>query len=149
MKKGLYIGFKGNKEAYIYIWFSKKNRLVYVGETNNANGVLGRAIQHIQPGSGTLYTKLYEKGFDLNEIDDFLLLSYPLPRQKRFLSEETSYRISVEYLVQKILIERRNEVANPFILLSQVTPGAFTGLAKIQHIAEEIVDDFLSIYKFI
>lgn len=147
MKKGLYIGFNGKKEAYIYIWFSKKNGLVYVGETNNICGVLGRAIQHIQPETGTLYNRLYEKGYDLYDIDDFILLSYPLPHEKRFLSEETSYRISVEYLVQKILIERRKDVAEPYEFLSNITPGPFTDLAKMKHIAEGIVDDFLSIYE--
>lgn len=147
MKKGLYIGYKGKKEAYIYIWFSKKYRFVYVGETNSIDGVLGRSLQHIKPGTGTLYKRLYEKGFDLYEIDDLVLLSYPLPREKRFLSEETSYRISVEYLVQTILIERRKDISEPYSFLSNVVPGSFTGLAKIKHIAEEIANDFLAIYE--
>lgn len=147
MNRGFYIGYKGKLEAYIYIWFSKEYRLVYIGETKNSYGVLGRGAQHVKSGEGTLYNRLYEKGYNLNEIDDFILLSYSLPREKSFLSEETSYRISVEYLVQKKLIERRKDISQPYNLLSNVTPGPFTGLTTINHIAEEIVDDFLTIYE--
>ena len=114
MNKGLYIGYKGTLEAYIYIWFSKSTGFVYVGETNNAKGVVGRAVQHITNDTGTLYNRVYDKGYDINQIDDFILLSYPLPREKRFTSEETSYRISVEYMVQKKLIEKRIEQERPY-----------------------------------
>ena len=146
MRKGLYIGFKGRLEAYIYIWFSKNNALVYVGETKNINGVIGRANQHVSHDSGTLYSRLYDKGYDLDDIDDFILLSYPLPREKRFLSEETSYRISVEYLVQKKLIECRKNCDVPYELVSKVVPGPHTNLMKIDNLANEIVTDFIHIY---
>ena len=82
----------------ISLLFSKNNALVYVGETKNINGVIGRANQHISRDSGTLYSRLYDKGYDLDDIDDFILLSYPLPREKRFLSEETSYRMVIKRL---------------------------------------------------
>ena len=96
MRKSFYIGYKGKVEAYIYIWFTKSKGLVYVGETNNKNGVIGRANQHVTSNIGTLYNCVYDEGYDLYEIEDFVLLSYPLPREKKYLSEETSYRISVE-----------------------------------------------------
>lgn len=147
MRKSFYIGYNGKEKAYIYIWFSIKTAFVYVGQTNNKNGVLGRAIEHINCKNGTLYKRLYEKGYDLNDIDDFFILSYQLPQEKRFLTEETSYRISVEYLVQKLLIKRRKNISKPYILLSNVTPGPFVNVAKMNNIAEEIVNDFLSIYE--
>lgn len=146
MRKSFFIGYKGSVEAYIYIWFSKQFALVYVGETNNINGVVGRACQHVKSGTGTLYNRLYDKGYDINDIDDLMLLSYPLPREKRFLSEETSYRISVEYLVQRKLIEERLNCNKPYVIVSNVTPGPHTGLVKIQKIAEQIVADFVETY---
>ena len=146
MRKSLYIGYKGRLEAYIYIWFSKKNALVYVGERNNINSVTGRANQHIMRDSGTLYSRLYNKGYNLDDIDDFVLLSYPLPREKRFLSEETSYRITVEYLVQSRLIECRKDCDVPYKLISNVVPGSHTNLLKMKKIANEIAMDFLCIY---
>lgn len=146
MSNAFYIGYKGRLEAYIYIWFSKEKRIVYVGETNNINGVIGRANQHIEHGKGTLYKRIHEKGYELDEINDFILLSYPLPREKRFLSEETSYRISVEYLVQKKLIELRKNVDKPYIVISNVVPGPYTNMKKIEIIADEISNDFVDIY---
>lgn len=147
MRKSFYIGYKGKLEAYIYIWFTKNNGLVYVGETNNVNGVIGRANQHISSGTGTLYNRVYDEGYNLYDIEDFVLLSYPLPREKKYLSEETSYRISVEYLVQKGLIEKRINLSKPYKLISRVMPGVHTGKRTVQNIANEIIGDFLEVYE--
>lgn len=146
MRKSLYIGFKGRLEAYIYIWFSKSTSLVYVGETNNIHGVIGRANQHVGHSSGTLYHRVYDKGYDLDLINDFVLLSYPLPREKRYISEETGYRISVEYLVQKKLIENRIHSAQSYTLVSNVEVGPYTNLISLQGLADEIVADFNEVY---
>ena len=147
MRKSLYIGYKGRLEAYIYIWFSKSTRLVYVGETNNIHGVIGRANQHVGHSTGTLYHRVYDKGYNLDMIDDFVLLSYPLPRERKYLSEETSYRISVEYLVQKKLIERRIVFEKPYMIVSNVEVGPHTNLGSVNSIAEEIVRDFCEAYE--
>ncbi len=146
MRRSLYIGYKGRLEAYIYIWFSKSARLVYVGETNNIHGVVGRADQHVGHSSGTLYHRVFDKGFDLDSIEDFVLLSYPLPREKKYTSEETSYRISVEYLVQKLLIERKKDFKPSFMLVSNVEAGPHTGLNSVRRLAEDIVVDFCEAY---
>lgn len=146
MRKSLYIGYKGRLEAYIYIWFSKSTKLVYVGETNNIHGVIGRANQHVGHSSGTLYHRVYDKGYDLDQIDDFILLSYPLPREKRYISEETAYRISVEYLVQKKLIENRINSQQSYTLVSNVEVGPYTDLRSVQNIADDIVADFNEVY---
>ena len=146
MRKSFFIGYKGNLEAYIYIWFSKENSLVYVGETNNIHGVVGRANQHIS-NEGTLYCRLHDAGYELDELDDLMLLSYPLPRERKFMSEETSYRISVEYLVQKFLLSKRIESENPYKLISNVTPGPHVSMKRINKIAENIVQDFWEIYE--
>lgn len=147
MRKGFYIGFKGRLEAYIYIWFSKKEKLVYVGQTNNYQGVIGRALQHIEPETGTLYNRVEDYGYELTDIDDFVLLSYPLPREKVYLSSDTSYRISVEYLVQKGLIASRIKSKRPYKLISNVTPGQYINLRSIQNISKEIIEDFMEIYE--
>lgn len=146
MKKSFFIGYKGRLEAYIYIWFSKENSLVYVGETNNINGVIGRANQHVSNG-GTLYCRLQETGYEIEEINDFILLSYPLPRETKFISEETAYRISVEYLVQQKLLSKRIESENPYKVISQVTIGPVISMKRIGLIADAIVEDFWEIYE--
>lgn len=146
MKKSFYIGYRGQLEAYIYIWFSKAYRIVYVGQTNAIYGVVERANQHVTQPCGTLYSRVYDEGLNLNDIDDFVLLSYPLPREKRFLSEDTGYRISVEYLVQKILNRKRKDVREPYKCISNVSPGPFVGMEKMLKIAEYISNDFIEIY---
>ena len=142
----MYLGYKGKIEAYIYIWFSRSTKLVYVGETNNVHGVVGRANQHIDHTTGTLYQRVYDKGYDLDKIDDFVLLSYPLPREKRYMSEETAYRISVEYLVQKNLIGNKINSMRKYTLISKVETGPYINLVCIQEIANNIVVDFLEAY---
>lgn len=146
MRKSLYLGYKGRLEAYIYIWFSKSTKLVYVGETNNIHGVIGRAEQHVDHSAGTLYHRVYDEGYDLDLIDDFVLLTYPLPREKRFISEETGYRISVEYLVQKKLIANKIKSTDNYKLISYVDVGPYTNIASIQAIAESIAIDFNEAY---
>lgn len=145
MRKSMYIGYKGKLEAYIYIWFSKSTQLVYVGETNNKHGVVGRADQHVDR-SGTLYQRVYDKGYNLYQIEDFILLSYPLPREKKYLSEETSYRISVEYLVQKKLTENKIKSNTFYTLVSNVQVGPHIDLVSVQKIADEIAKDFHEVY---
>lgn len=111
------------------------------------NGVIGRANQHVSIGAGTLYNCLNEKGYDLYELDDLLLLSYSLPQEKNFLSEETAYRISVEYLVQYYLQILRKEADEPYQLISHVTPGPFIEHERIKNIAKNISEDFIEVYK--
>lgn len=147
MKKCLYLGYKGNLEAYIYIWFSKMLHMVYVGETNNINGVIGRANQHVSRENGTLYNCFYNEGYDIAELNDLLLLSFPLPREKKFRSEETAYRISVEYLVQKTLLRLRSCCKNPYRVISQVTTGPFIEQKRLIDIANKISNDFFEIYE--
>ena len=147
MRQSFYLGYKGLREAYIYIWFSKANRKVYVGQTSNINGVIGRADQHVTIGKGTLYDRLREHGLDLYEVNDLLLLSYPLPQERGFLSEESAYRISVEYLVQVNLHHLRANIDKPYQLISRVQPGPYIDHKKMKNIAKKISDDFIEIYE--
>lgn len=147
LRKCFYIGYKGHREAYIYIWFSKEYKVVYVGETNNVRGVIGRAYEHVSLKSGTLKKCLDEKGYDLYELNDLLLLSYSLPPENEFLSEETAYRISVEYLVQYYLQILRKDADEPYQLISHVTPGPFVDHERIKNIAKKISQDFVEVYR--
>lgn len=121
--------------------------MVYVGETNNINGVIGRANQHITRETGTLYNRFYDEGYDIAELDDLLLLSFPLPREKKFRSEETSYRISIEYLVQKFLLDLRAKSQCPYKLISQVIAGPYVEQKRLINIADGISKDFFEVYE--
>lgn len=143
--KGLSIGYK-RERAYIYLWVSKEMRVVYVGQTNEKNAVIGRAIGHISE-NGTLRKRCFEEGLVLENIDDFMLLSYELPNEKRFISVESSFRLAVEYLVQVKLHEVRAKLNPIFKIISKVTYTDCASDNNIIKIADDIVTDFVNIYK--
>ncbi len=102
--------FNGSDIAYIYLWISKKYKVIYVGQTNGKRGSFGRAFSHIQDG-GTLRLQFEEKvGIKLEEADDLVLVSYPLPQQQEYMSIESSYREAIEYLVQIKLRDIRGKL---------------------------------------
>lgn len=145
--KGFAIGYK-EKCAYVYIWFSKEYKILYVGQTNNKNSVLGRAVEHVYK-DGTLRMRCLEQGIDLDEINDFILLSYELPREKRFTSIESSYRLAVEYRVQSKMHNIRGNVNPSFRIISKVTYTDYASNSQIVKIAQEIIEDFIKIYNII
>lgn len=56
------------------------------------------------------------------------------------------HRISVEYLVQKKIIESKIKVSANYILVSNVEVGPYTEMPCVQKLADEIVNDFNVIY---
>lgn len=145
--KGLAIGFKG-MYSYIYIWYSKEHKIVYVGQTNDKNAVLGRAIAHSSE-KGTLRKRCLEQGVRLDDVDDFILLSYNLPNKKIFTGVESSYRLAVEYKVQSIMHSLRGDLKPPFKLISKVTYTDHASNPNIVRIAQDIVNDFIKTYSVV
>ena len=113
--------FYGNNQAFIYIWLSKSEKLVYVGQTNDRFGTWGRSFGHIQP-QGTLRMRCEQiLGIDIDFIEDLVLVSYLLPQTIEFTGEETSFRLAVEYLVQIGLQEKRKDLIPTFRIISNVS----------------------------
>jgi hypothetical protein len=138
--------FDGSNKSYIYIWVSKKHKFIYVGETNERRGTFGRARSHIGT-MGTLRKQVEEKlGESLEVVDDLHLLSFQLPQESKYTGLESSYRESIEYLVQIKLIEKRVHCEPPFRIISNVRPFARTTDASIQRLSENIVVGFMNTY---
>ena len=131
--------------AYIYIWFSKKIQIAYVGQTHAKYGVVSRAFQHFQQ-EGTLRYKLYELGYVVEEVDDLYLLSFPLPREPEFLTLESSYRMAVEYLVQVGLYRMQGNLSPRLKIISSVNYTSPANLAYIIKLAEQILEQFVNTY---
>ena len=141
----LTISFKGDR-AYIYIWVSKKWDVLYVGQTNNANGTLGRALGHIK-NEGTLRNRFEERvGIELENVNDLLLLSFPLPKEKKYVSNESCFREAIEYLVQINLYFNQDKVRTPYNIISNVRSNNLVGKKYIEEIANNITSDFINIY---
>jgi hypothetical protein len=141
--------FNGQNQSYIYIWVSKTEKLVYVGQTNEKFGTLGRGYSHIQT-SGTLRCRCEERvGLSLEQIEDLNLFSYPLPNEPEYISIESSYRLAVEYLVQSKLYEKRKELSPTFQIISNISTNERTSNSKVMKIADSIVEDFITNYRLI
>ncbi|MBD3883281.1 hypothetical protein IFO70_16055 [Phormidium tenue FACHB-886] len=132
--------------AFVYLWISKKWRVIYVGQTNDRKGSFGRAFSHIQD-NGTLRTRFEEQvGTKLEAADDLILVSYPLPKEPEYTSEESSYREAIEYLVQIGLRDVRGEVKPKFNLISNVRTVERTSNPSLKRYADKIVKNFLEVY---
>lgn len=138
--------FNGSNIAYIYLWISKKYKVIYVGQTNEKRGSFGRAFSHIQD-RGTLRLRFEEKlGIKLEEADDLVLVSYPLPQQQEYIGIESSYREAIEYLVQIKLRDIRGKVEPKFNLISNIRCSDRVSNFSLEKYANEIVKDFQDNY---
>ena len=131
-----------NNSAYIYIWFSKQYKVVYVGMTNNRVGTLGRATQHLDV-NGT-FRKRFEEyhGCSINLSDDLTMFSFLLPQDKKFTTVEKSYREAIEYLVQKDLTTKKAQLKYSFEIVSWVRESPRISNKVVQDIAIQIVQEF-------
>ncbi|WP_144027143.1 hypothetical protein [Paenibacillus sp. FSL R7-0273] len=138
--------FSGRERAYIYIILSKSHRTVYVGETNDRHGTIGRLRAHI--GSCGTFRKRFEERIDddLENVDDLILLSYVLPSDPLYTGVASTYRQSVEYLVQVKLLERRASLNKAFKVISNVRTFSTTSEKKVEKLAETIVLKFIDYY---
>ena len=138
--------FNGSSRAYIYIWISKAERFIYVGQTNERFGTFGRGYAQIQP-SGTLRIRCLERvGLELELVDDLHLVSFPLPSTNEFISNESSFRLAVEYLVQSGLHEAKKDVSPSFKIISKVATTGHTTNSTVKKIASDIVLEFKNCY---
>lgn len=138
--------FDGLGKAYIYLWVSKINKVIYVGMTNSRSGTLGRAGAHVQT-KGTLRKRFLENnGLNIEKVKDFKLLTFRLPEKSEYTSVERSYREAVEYLVQKKLISIRGTLAPTFDVISWVRDSPRTNNFEVKLVAERIVDEFILAY---
>ncbi len=137
----------GIDTAYIYIWVSKIFAVLYIGMTNNSSGPIGRAHGHFN-SKGTFRKRfLQEKGIGIEKVADMILLSFPLPKKRIYLTLESSYRESVEYLVMKELQLKRGTLMPSYDIISwhDRFPRRTTN-SEVKKIAIDIVSKFVLSY---
>lgn len=138
--------YDGQDKAYIYIWYSKQYKVLYIGQTNDANGTLGRAISHIKK-NGTLRVRFEDHtGENLEKAEDLTLISFRLPQSQEFISIETSYREAVEYLVQSKLQKIRGTLNPVLKVISNVRYSDRIAEPLVKKVAEYIIDCFITSY---
>ena len=141
--------YDGVDKAYIYILWSQKYKVVYVGQTNSRGGTLARLNQHCSVDSGNnQFRRLFQDktGLPLTEADDLRLFSFCLGTNKTFTSAESTYREGVEYLVQIFLYDIACEFSPSFRIISVVRTNDTTSLPFIRSIATRITNHFRGTY---
>lgn len=132
--------------GYVYLLASRMHRAVYVGETNDAGGAIGRAGSHLRP-NGTFTERFEDRiGLPAEAAADLTLLCARLPLTAEYTSVETSYRRGVEYLVQDGLLRHPLRKAERYDLIARVAYSPRAELAEVRQIADEIVRDFATHY---
>lgn len=137
--------FDGSR-AYVYLWLSKRHRVLYVGQTYGGQGTLGRAAQHVCPDGSLRRRFETEVGLPLEQANDLVLLSFTLPQDQKYLSSASAYRESVEYLVQAELWDARAVCSPSFTIISKIRTSHRASEPSVQRIARDIVAEFVMIY---
>lgn len=84
--------------------------------------------------------------YELDGMDDLLLLSYPLPDGWRFTGTESSGREAVEYWVQVGIRDLQDEFREFLRLVSHVRPADYFDAREARRLAWGIVKDFKEVY---
>ena len=84
----------------------------------------------------------------MEEADDLLLISYPLPLERVYVGEESSYREAVEYQVLYRLTLIRGELEPPLKLISENRYNTRAAAPIVEKYAAAIVDDFRRNYPY-
>lgn len=137
--------FVGLRRGYIYMLYTKTERRVYIGQTNDRNGVIGRLAGHVSPG-GTFRTRLSDEGVLLDHIADLHVFAFCLPNEPRFTGIDRSYREGVEHLVQKRLHTLRADLNPPMQIVSYVEYNPAAEQPSVKRIADQVIDAFLHAY---
>lgn len=96
---------------YVYVGFSCTEHIVYVGQTLDKRGFMGRWTDHLSRRErSSFFCRLAE--YDENAFDritDLRILAWDLGDHPSFHTLETSHREGVEFLVQRDLRHKRLE----------------------------------------
>lgn len=137
--------FVGTQRSYIYILYSKRERRVYVGQTNEQCGVIGRLAGQVS-AKGTFRSRLRDEGINLDEIADLHVFAYRLPDDPRYINTDRSHREGVEHLVQKRLHALRADVTPTFNIVSNVEYNATADLPYVRRVADSLIAAFVQAY---
>lgn len=138
--------FSGGSRAYVYALCSQKNRVVYIGQTNDPGGVCTRLAAHVKNG-GTFCVRLYEReGLKVEQLDDLQMFAFALPEKATYISRDETYREGVEYNVQSRLQRERGDWKPTFRLISNITAPDTADFPEVAALAESIYSALYMMY---
>lgn len=125
-------------QIYI-ICIMKPEPLVYVGQTCQKKGVLGRFHQHMS--DGTLTTIMKEKG--INEFEEISVIAIDLSEYSIFNDVYNRKREALEYIIQREMKAEGCKTAIPFKVISRVYYNSEVVNQKIEKLAKKIVKNII------
>lgn len=125
-------------QVYI-ICIEKPEAFVYVGQTCQKHGVLGRFFQHM---SGGTLTKIMEKR-EICEFDDVSVMAVDLSEYDMFDDVYSRKREALEYLIQREMKAEGCKTSIPFKVISQVFYNAEVRNQDLEKLAKIIVKDVI------
>lgn len=125
-------------QIYI-ICVMKPKPLVYVGQTCQKNGVLGRFFQHMS--GGTLTEIMHENG--IYEFEDISVTAVDLSEYEIFADIYSRKREALEFLIQREMKAAGCKTAMPFRVISRVYYNGEVSNHTIEKLAKQIVKDII------
>ena len=139
--------YAGLGRAYVYVLFSKRKHVLYVGQTNDTGGVCARLAGHLGE-NGTFRVRLWERrGIEINEVDDLELFAFALPAQPEYTSRDEVYREGVEYCVQTLLHTVSGQWQPHFYIISNIQAPMTTAYPEVVSLGAEIFDTLENLYR--
>lgn len=129
-----------DRKPQIYIIsIMKPEPLVYVGQTCQKNGVLGRFYQHMS--GGTLTEIMSENG--IREFEDVSVLAIDLSEYSIFDDVYSRKREALEFLIQREMKVEGCKTPVPFKVVSRVYHNGEVSNHKIEKLAKRIVKNII------
>lgn len=145
-----------NRHSYIYILYTtiKDNSFLYVGETEERNGVVGRLAGHLNiDPPGTFLAKITE--YSTNEIEDVCgvnVIAFDVSDYQIFSGDvNKTRRRALEYVIHFGMLKYSctEEVTIPYTVISHVqAQERYINDNKIRAISQEILKKAIEMIPF-
>lgn len=146
-------------KAYLYFIYIIDDEIgyLYIGETSEARGAMGRLAYHLQYDNqytdnyyqgSTFVKRLIERTYfdNTQDIMNITMICYDLSEVGDFTGDlYKKNREAVEFLVQDEMRERSviRKNAVPYLIVSKVENNSFTRMSKYQELAKQICDNVI------
>lgn len=130
-----------SRKPFIYfIAILKPVALLYVGQTCQRYGVLGRFFQHLEP-DGTLRNRAIEAGID--DFENISIIAVDLSKHNKFGNAYNRYRDALEFLLHCEMKAKGCKSKIPFEVISNVRANIFVNDFELQKLSKEIANEIV------
>lgn len=130
------------RKPQIYIiCVMKPKPVVYVGQTCQKNGVLGRFFQHMTPG-GTLTEIMSEN--EIYEFEDISVVAVDLSEYGIFNDVHSRKREALEFIIQREMKVEGCKSSIPFKVVSRVYHNSEVANHRLDKLAKQIVKNIIT-----